>query len=138
MSAVFAELSVNSGIKNLKILPNQKVGGLKPITSVAMIPLKWSIAAKFLTCLNKTTDLTKRITGNKPGIFKLVITLGSEVEIVQTVEENAIDMAQDGIITELERLKVIHFKKGLLITMLKLTSTSNMCRKWPKKVPSKR
>ena len=138
MATVFAELSGNSGIKNLKILPNQKVGGLKPITSILMIPLRWYIAAKFVTCLNETIDLTKRTTGNKPGIFKLVITLSSEVEIIQTVEENAIGMAQGGIIIEVERLKVIHSRKGLLITMLKQTSTSNMCRKWPKNVSSKR
>ena len=75
LATVFAKLSGNGGIKNFKILPNQKVGGLKPIYSIAMIPLKWSMATKYVTCLNNTADLTKRITGSKPRIFKLVILL---------------------------------------------------------------
>ena len=81
LATVSAELSGNSGIKNLKIRSNRNRGGPKPITSIAMIPLEWDVAKKYITCLNETTGLTKRITGNKPRIFKLVITLGSEINI---------------------------------------------------------
>ena len=89
-----------------------------PIDSIAMIPLKWAATAKYVTCINDKEDLYKRITGNKPRIFNLVITLGSEIEITQIMEENAIDMAQGSIIIKVKCLRVIHSKKGLLIAML--------------------
>ena len=106
------------GLPPTKILSNRAREGLKLITSIAMIPLEWAAFKKYVTCINNKEDLSKRITGNKPRIFKLIINLGSEIDITQIVEENAINMAQGGIIIEVKRLRVIHSKKALLIAML--------------------
>ena len=103
LATVFTEIS-SEGINDLKILSNRKAGGPKTITSISMIPLKWGHASKCVTCLNNRADLTKRITGNKPRIFKLNITLSSDTDITETVEENPVDMAQGGIIVEVKRL----------------------------------
>ena len=117
LATVFTEIS-GGGIRNLKILWNRKTGGPEPITSASLIPLKWGQASKYVPCLNNRANLTKRITGNKLRIFKLIITLGSEEDINKTVEENAVHVTQGGIIVEVKRLQVIHYKKGLLIAML--------------------
>ena len=63
-------------------------------------------------------DLTKKIIEYKPVIFKLVITIGLEIDITQIMEENSINMAHGGIIIEVKSLQVIHSKKELLIVML--------------------
>ena len=84
MKTVFTEISVPGGIK---------IGLQKAITSASMVPLKWAAAAKYMTCLNEQADLTRPIKGNKPRVFKLIITLGSDTDITNTVEENAVDMA---------------------------------------------
>ena len=41
-----------------------------------------------------------------------------DTDITETVEENAVDMAQGGVIIEAKRLQVIYSKMGLLIIML--------------------
>ena len=47
-----------------------------------------------------------------------MITVGLDIDIVQIVEENAIDMAQDGLLMEEKCLQVTRSQKGLLLTML--------------------
>ena len=83
-----------------------------------MLPLKWISVSNYVNCLNKKIDPTKETRGQKPRIFKLIITIGSDEDIRHTVEENAVDMAQDGIIIEVKRLQVIHLRKGILLPMI--------------------
>ena len=118
VKTIFTELSVHGEITGLKLLRNTKTGLQKPITSALMVLLKWGAASKYLTCINDRADITRPIIGNKPQIFKLVITLGSDTNITKTVEENAANMVQGGIIIEVKCLKVIHSKKKIVIAML--------------------
>ena len=55
---------------------------------------------------------------DKHHIFKLIITIGSNEDIRNTVKANAVDMAQDGIIIKVKRIQVIHSRKGILLTMM--------------------
>ena len=41
-------------------------------------------------------------------MIKLVIIVSSDIDIVKIMEENAIDMAQGGLLVEVKRLQVIH------------------------------
>ena len=83
-----------------------------------MIPNKWSKFNKYVTCYNKVTNLTQETIGNKPWVFKLVVTTDSDVDIKDIVEEDTIDMAQDSLLIEVRCPQVVHSKKGLLATML--------------------
>ena len=99
-------------------IPKQDCRKQKPITSTSIVPLKWEAASKYVTCINDRADFTRPTRGNKPRIFKLIITLGSDTKITKTVEENTVDMAQGGIIVEIKPLQVIHSKKQILIAMI--------------------
>ena len=61
---------------------------------------------------------TQELRGNKPWALKLVVTIGSDIEIKDIVEENVIDMSQGGLLMEVKCLQVIHSKKGLLVAIL--------------------
>ena len=83
-----------------------------------MVLLKWAAAAKYVTCLNEQADRTRPVRGNMLRVFKLIIILGSDMDITSMVEKNAVDMVWEGIIVEAKCLQVIHSKKGKLIAML--------------------
>ena len=51
-----------------------------------------------MTYINDQSNLTRPPRGNKPHVFKLIIILDSDTNITKAVEENAVDMAQGGII----------------------------------------
>ena len=48
----------------------------------------------------------------------MVVTVGSDIDIVDIVKKKAIDMAQCGLLVEVKHLQVTHSKKGLLFAML--------------------
>ena len=115
MASVLSELS---DLEDIQILSNGKFPGLKHITSAAMIPNKWSKFNNYVTCDNEVANLTQEIRGNKPWVLKLVVTIGSNIDIKDIVKENAIAMVQGGLLIEVKRLQVIHSKRGLRVTML--------------------
>ena len=73
-----------------------------------MIPNKWNKFNTYVTCYNKVANLTREIRGNKPQVIKLVITIGSDIEVKDIVEENIIGMTQGSLLMEVKRLQVIH------------------------------
>ena len=111
-------LSELSDVPDLQILPNPNLTGLVSITSAAMIPAQYRKFNKYVTCYNKSSDLTREVTGNKPHILKLVMTAGSDIDIVKIVEENTIDVTQYGLLMEVKCLQVIDSQMGVLLAML--------------------
>ena len=97
---------------------NNGISAHKPITYASMVPLKWIPASNYVDCLNDLADLTKEIRGQKPRIFKLIITFGSDEDIRHIVEANAVDMVQEGIMVGVKRLQVPHSKRGILLPMI--------------------
>ena len=94
-----------------------------------MVPLKWISASNYVTCLNNKADTTKGIRGNKPRTFKLIITIGSNEDIRATVEANAVDMVQEGVIVEVKCLQVIYSKQGPLLPMIPWTTDGKYIQK---------
>ena len=47
---LFSVLSELSNVKNIQVLHNGYISGLKSISSAAMIPNKWSKFNKYVTC----------------------------------------------------------------------------------------
>ena len=105
-------------VPNLQILSNTKTTGLKPITSTAMIPSKWEKFNRYVMCYNEVNNTTRKITGIKSRVLKIVVTIGSDIGIVDILAENVINMAQISLLMEVKCLKVTHSKKGLLLAML--------------------
>jgi len=118
IAKILTELSVRGKLTGIKLMNNNGISAHKPITSASMVPLKWISASNYVDCLNDLADLTKEIRGQKPQIFKLIITTGSDEDISNTVKANAVDMAQEGIIVEVKRLQVRHSKRGILLPMI--------------------
>ena len=90
LSTILSELS---NIPNLQIMPDSNLTGLKSITYTIMILVQYRKFNKYVTCYNECSNLTRRIAGNKPRVIKLVVTIGLDIDIIEIVEENAIDMA---------------------------------------------
>ena len=86
---------------------------------------------------NSPSDLTQRITCNKLRILKLVITVGSDTDILVIAEKNAIYMAQGGLITEAKRLQVVHSQKGLIVVMLPKDTNPPAYKSMYNNVPSR-
>ena len=123
IAKVMTELSGRGKLKGIQLLTNNPIGSSnKPITSASAVPLKWISATNYVTCLNDTADLTKEIRGNKLRTFKLIITIGSAADIRKTVEANAVDMAQEGVLVEVKRLQALHSKVGALLPMIPWTT----------------
>ena len=102
----------------IKLMTNNRIGTHKPISSASMVLLKWISASNYVDCLNNIADLTNEIRGQQPRIFKLIVTIGSNKDIRNTVEKNAVDMVQEGINVEVKRLQVLYPKKGILLPMI--------------------
>ena len=97
-------LSELSNIPNLQIMPDSNLTGLKSITYTIMILVQYRKFNKYVTCYNECSNLTRRIAGNKPRVIKLVVTIGLDIDIIEIVEENAINMAQGGLLMEVKHL----------------------------------
>ena len=100
-SATAAILSELSDIPNLQILPESNPTGLlKSITYITMIPRKFQVLSNYVVPFNDIEDFTCPIAGNKPCMFKIVMHVGLDISIDQILEENAVNMAQNGVLME--------------------------------------